>query len=462
MDVLLRELKFVHTSLDFWEKRSNKSVASLRALLFQSGPLALIRTLSLGIEAIPESLRFARSERTSWLGVLMSVLQQPFRWASSHAQQRVQALHSLSAGLATAIGYLSYADDEFGSYDKREKEAKARLHAAVWTMHHICTAHSACESGTSFVDNEEPSTIPCFEDLHKKAVESVAEVQQTIARFQKPKHCSRYWIRYTWLMCFLTALLVRIFRQPHGTYALVQAAHTTVKAFFNEHVAEPLHEIRDEVLNVIASTEGQPSLTSEDLRSTKESLQRMLEGESGINSVLAKFEEQIKAPIYNMIFGDLTQLILIQGQAVKVELEEGILGISAVLSQQRLSLATMALAPALLVFLGTLSAAITTVRAACNRREKHLRFRLRYWAAEAERALQQAQQNGKQTAYQQGFVVYAVQNLLLCAKRIWISKEEYEELSKDTSVLMRTRSVDLQEKLQTAERMRLLNAAFKP
>lgn len=127
--------------------------------------------------------------------------------------------------------------------------------------------------------------------------------------------------------------------------------------------------------------------------------------------VLSRFEHEVKRPIRSLVMGDLARLLLIQTQAVKVELEGGIIGIDQVLRQQRLSLAIMALMPSLLAGLLLWTSLSAYVKHLINSRKRLERQQMRLWLAEAERALLTLQSGFGEQRIQEGFLLYALQNL---------------------------------------------------
>ena len=103
--------------------------------------------------------------------------------------------------------------------------------------------------------------------------------------------------------------------------------------------------------------------------------------------VTARVEEELKAPLQNMLGGDLMQLLLIQTQVMKVEMEDALLQMDAVMRANRLNFALMACFPATLFVYGSVSFSKTVGAARAFQKRRKAREEMRLLVADAERSL---------------------------------------------------------------------------
>ena len=79
--------------------------------------------------------------------------------------------------------------------------------------------------------------------------------------------------------------------------------------------------------------------------------------------VTARVEEELKSPLQNMLGGDLMQLLLIQTQVMKVDMESALLQMDQIMRANRLNFSLMAGFPTLLAVVSMLSLGSTSIGA---------------------------------------------------------------------------------------------------
>lgn len=79
--------------------------------------------------------------------------------------------------------------------------------------------------------------------------------------------------------------------------------------------------------------------------------------------VTARVEEELKSPLQNMLGGDLMQLLLIQTQVMKVDMESALLQMDQIMRANRLNFSLMAGLPTLLAVVSMVSLGSTSLGA---------------------------------------------------------------------------------------------------
>lgn len=269
-----------------------------------------------------------------------------------------------------------------------------------------------------------------------------------------PKHIRR-WLLYT--VGGITLALVTSTAVRHSRVCgrddldnLMQSVQTAISAFLKTRLFDPVSELRDELKAAFVS--GRPDDAVERLDENKASLDRMLDeytkqasrpgvsdslyrayktvGGGGVESeqkssiqnvdparlVTARVEEELKNPLTNMLAGDLMQLLLLQTQVMKVEMESALMQMDQLMRANRLNFSLMACFPAALgLYTGTL-AMKASLSLSVFRRRQRCREEMRMLLHEAERALTNLK-IAERRSVQQGMLIYALNSLYAAVQR---------------------------------------------
>jgi nuclear-control-of-ATPase protein 2 len=208
----------------------------------------------------------------------------------------------------------------------------------------------------------------------------------------------------------------------------------SVSGFFQEHLVQPMSQIASELQGTFAANDEADTVS---LRESRNILGRMLAdfdrmhpevaGEAAklsnttagsMERVLAKFEAEAKSPIRSLVTGDLSNLLMIQMQSMKVQMESALIQMDRILAANEINFAAMAAMP----FFATLYGLMTLVRrlsfggrGAEARREQQRRY-LRMLLVEAERALVQCNEEGEAGALEMGLQIFCVNALYVAVR----------------------------------------------
>eukprot|EP00951_Prasinocladus_malaysianus_P006892 scaffold49326_cov45-Prasinocladus_malaysianus.AAC.1 len=181
-----------------------------------------------------------------------------------------------------------------------------------------------------------------------------------------------------------------------------QSLSQSVKAFFSEHLIQPMQQIKNELQRTFAAND---EVDVKALQESRNILQRMLQdfdqrhtsslqgsqhGPGGaMERVLAKYEAEAKSPITNLVTGDLSNLMMIQMQSIKVQMESALLQMDRILQANQINFAAMTSMPffgaiyGAGVLLRRLSDGRQTSQAALKKQKRYARMLL----VEVERAI---------------------------------------------------------------------------
>jgi hypothetical protein len=266
-------------------------------------------------------------------------------------------------------------------------------------------------------------------------------VGRTVERHRKPTKYERRWIPISVLMLIGVSSAIVLVRKSSlcGSTELdetLKAAYETTRTFFNSYMKTPSKELKQELTKAFDTGDREDAAAR--LDESQESLDRMLkeyvknatkpgfsesltrayqsvgamtggggdehaEGSGAgagpgeetttankidpMSLVTARVEEELKAPLQNMLGGDLMQLLLIQTQVMKVEMEDALLQMDAVMRANRLNFALMACFPATLFVYGSVSFSKTVGAARAFQKRRKAREEMRLLVADAERSL---------------------------------------------------------------------------
>ena len=289
----------------------------------------------------------------------------------------------------------------------------------------------------------EPIPFPLENDATWEAIVSTESrfekarkaVDRTVERHRKPTKYERQWIPISLLSLVGVSSAILLVRKSSlcGSNELdetLKAAYETMRTFFNSYMKTPSKELKQELTKAFDTGDREDAAAR--LEETQESLDRMLKeyvknatkpgfsesltrayqsvgamtaggedehaggGGGGeetttnidpMSLVTARVEEELKAPLQNMLGGDLMQLLLIQTQVMKVEMEDALLQMDAVMRANRLNFALMACFPATLLVYGSFSFSKTVGVSRAFQKRRKAREEMRLLVADAERSL---------------------------------------------------------------------------
>ncbi|CAE8642104.1 unnamed protein product [Polarella glacialis] len=261
----------------------------------------------------------------------------------------------------------------------------------------------------------------------------------------------------------------------------------SVCTFVLERVVQPGKQISAELQRTFATNEDVNLLALEESRQI---LQRMLEdfdqrhgverqstavvvfniGElpefSGTMArVLARFETEAKSPLRNLITGELSNLLVIQMQSIKLQTENALLQMDRILQANQINFAIMAAMPAVgtLWLLGALAHARFHSQSNHPERSRQMQQYMRCLLVEAERAIWQCGEVQDQGPLEVGLQIFSLNELYVATSQIrsCMSGLEWRNLRTDITDLA-VPDLPLKRKLSILDRMLRSYSIFLP
>ncbi|XP_048234521.1 protein DGS1, mitochondrial isoform X2 [Ricinus communis] len=330
---ILINLHSVQKNLHFWQSRAEGSNSrKLYFMMFERGPRALIDgTLQLLQQCIADG-------GPSLHHVCQS--------ASSYISERLTVLTTLRRGLATFLAEVYMEVDRCGEALVKDPEK-------------------------SF-----SSLLVTINGLFSNLEASIGHLHATrqVAKHQKPKKVTQYWIRYTCgaiglSVCSMWLLRHSRFMGSSDIDNWVREAKDSTVSFFSEHVEQPLVSIRDELFDTFRKRH-KGVMEIEEVQLTANSLHRMLlafsEQTKGqmlpenasdqelLEIVMNRYEKELMHPIQNLLNGELARALLIQVQKLKLDIETAMLELDQILKANEINFAVLAALPAFFLSLSLL------------------------------------------------------------------------------------------------------------
>ncbi|XP_065879101.1 protein DGS1, mitochondrial isoform X2 [Euphorbia lathyris] len=378
MDSILLNLHNVETNLHFWESRAKGSGSrKLYFIFFERGPLAFIDGTA---QLLHECLSKAPS------------VQHICQYASSFISERVDVLTHLRRSLATFLAEVYMEVEKCGEELVKNPERSLPsllaainglfldLEASIGHIHADRQTDSSVDGSYSmpllFEKLPEPNQkdtnwadceIADAVNLVNKNLQKLdSYLSLVVAKHQKPKKITRYWIRYTCGAVGLSVCSMWLLRHSSvmGSSDIdnwIHKAKDSTFSFFSEHVEQPLLSIRDELFDTFRKRhEGKMEI--EEVQSTANSLHRMLlefsEQTKGqkfpenasdhemLEMVMARYEKELVHPIQNLVSGELGRALLIQVQKLKLDIKTAMLELDQIVRANQINFAVLAALPA--------------------------------------------------------------------------------------------------------------------
>ncbi|XP_002523227.2 protein DGS1, mitochondrial isoform X1 [Ricinus communis] len=384
---ILINLHSVQKNLHFWQSRAEGSNSrKLYFMMFERGPRALIDgTLQLLQQCIADG-------GPSLHHVCQS--------ASSYISERLTVLTTLRRGLATFLAEVYMEVDRCGEALVKDPEKSfssllvtinglfSNLEASIGHLHATRQTDSSVDGSYSFpllfetlpeVNSEGSQWMGCeIKDainlVNKNLQKLDSYVSVIVAKHQKPKKVTQYWIRYTCgaiglSVCSMWLLRHSRFMGSSDIDNWVREAKDSTVSFFSEHVEQPLVSIRDELFDTFRKRH-KGVMEIEEVQLTANSLHRMLlafsEQTKGqmlpenasdqelLEIVMNRYEKELMHPIQNLLNGELARALLIQVQKLKLDIETAMLELDQILKANEINFAVLAALPAFFLSLSLL------------------------------------------------------------------------------------------------------------
>ncbi|KAJ9146623.1 hypothetical protein P3X46_028862 [Hevea brasiliensis] len=470
MGHILVNLHNVEKNLRFWQSRAESSNSrKLCFMIFERGPRAFIYgTVQLVQECIAD-------------GPSVHHLCQS---ASAYISERLDVLTTLRRVLATFLAEVYMEVDRCGEELVKDPEKSfpsllvtinslfSNLEASIGHLHAIRRADSSVDGSYSFpllfetlpeVNQEGSQWTECeiadAINLVNKNIQKLGSYLSIIvAKHQKPKKVTQYWIPYT---CGAVGLSVcsmwllrhsRLMGSPDIDNWIRDAKDSTV-SFFNEHVEQPLLSIRDELFDTFRKRH-KGVMEIEEVQLTANSLHRMLlafseqtkgqkfpenaSDQEMLEIVMARYEKELMHPIQNLLSGELARALLIQVQKLKLDIETAMLELDQILKANEINFAILAALPAffLSIILLMLVRAWFKQDTKAEGRGRIARRQRRLLLVEVEKRILQYQtfvDQGleKESQCMFGLVLYSLDRLFHAVERHAKSTGEWQSLRQD-------------------------------
>eukprot|EP00873_Tetraselmis_striata_P004369 jgi/Tetstr1/424633/TSEL_015155.t1 len=305
--------------------------------------------------------------------------------------------------------------------------------------------------------------------------EAESHVRATLAQLRAPRQKEQTWVwRYARNGAVgAAAAYVAAHSRLNGSRDLERwtgQLAASVGGFFQEHLVQPMGQILRELQGTFAAGD-EADLAS--LRESRAILERMLldfdklHPEVGgaelshstagpMERVLAKYELEAKSPIMSLVTGDLSNLLMIQMQSMKVQMESALIQMDRILRANEINFAAMAAMPffATLYGLMTLMRRLSLTNRSAMARAEQQRRMLRVLLVEAERALVQCGAQGQAGPLDMGLQIFCINALYVTVReqRAMLSGLEWYNLKTDILELAGPK-VPVERKLRILSRM---------
>ncbi|WCJ20565.1 dgd1 suppressor 1 [Euphorbia peplus] len=378
MDHILLNLHKVEKNLEFWQSRAGGSDSrKLYFIFFERGPLALINGTT---QLLHECLSKAPS------------VQHICEYASSYISERVAVLSTLRRSLATFLAEVYMEVERCGEELVKNPEESLPsflaainglildLEASIGHIHADRQTDSSVDGSysmpllfeklpepnqadTNWTDCEIADAVKLVnKNLHKLD----CYLSLIVAKHQKPKKITQHWIRYTCGAVGLSVCSMWLLKHSRvmGSSDIdnwIREAKDSTLSFFSQHVEQPLLSIRDELFETFRKNH-KGLMDKEEVQLTSNSMHRMLlefsketkgekfpdnaSDEEMLEIVMARYENELKHPIRNLVGGELARALLIQVQKLKLDINTGMLQLDQIMKANEINFAVLAALPA--------------------------------------------------------------------------------------------------------------------
>lgn len=250
--------------------------------------------------------------------------------------ERIQKLNNAMKIISISLGIL----EEYKQ--KKEQQEKDIINS-------IITKITREDSTDSFqlilLQQQQPSTSSTSTDIDSQ-LKKLSQYYLNLKRmYGMPPIVFRIWIPVT----FSLSALYILSKNTKSIYRLTTESYKTINSLVLNWICEPLKGIYKTIRHEHSINNSQLSY-EEDL----ESLGRMVHNYTSNNDrdfslILQQYEQEIQHPLRNIVNGDLVQLILIQIQKAKVDVELALSALDKILKSNELNFGLVAVAPVLMI-----------------------------------------------------------------------------------------------------------------
>ncbi|KAJ8635524.1 hypothetical protein MRB53_009791 [Persea americana] len=468
----LLNLHDVRKSLRFWQSRGEGTDArKLYFMVFERGPRAFI----------DETVQLLRGYATEG-----TPIQRLCHSAAVMISERISALTHLQRCLATFLAQIYMEVDKFGEALAKDpdqslpsllvtiNELFSKLEASIGHPHEIYKSEYY-----AFVDGSATFSLH-FDKLAEINVErskwtdceildSINMIYQNldrldsylshlVARYQKPRRMTLYWLRYTCGAAGLSICSMWLLRHSSlmGSSDIdnwIHEAKASTVSFWEDHVEQPLLSIRDELFETF-KRRHKGVMETEEVQLTADSLHRMLltfseqtkgqkfpenaSDQEMLEIVMGRYEKELMHPIQNLLGGELARAMLIQIQKLKLDIETAMLELDQILRANEINFAILAALPAFFLSLILLMLVRAWVKQdkGAEGKGRTARLRRRLLVVEVEKRIMQFQNcldQGRDEDAQCSFglVLYSLDRLYKTVKRHAKETGEWPSLRQD-------------------------------
>ncbi|WCJ20566.1 dgd1 suppressor 1 [Euphorbia peplus] len=373
---ILLNLHNVDESLQFWQCRAQDSNSrKVYFIICERGPQAFIDGTT---RLLHESLSKDHTMQTIC------------QYASSYISERVAVLSILRRSLATFLAEVYMEVEKCGeelvnnpgkslpSFSTAINGLIVDLEASIGHIHAYRQTDSSVDGSYSmpllFEKLPEPNQegtnwTDCeIADVAKLVNRNLQKLDSYIslivAKHQKPKKVTQYWIRYTCGTIGLSVCSMWLLRHSSlmGSSDIdnwIRGAKDWTLSFFNELVEQPLLSIRDELLATFRKRQ-EGIMEIEQVQLTADSLHRMLlefceengqklpenaSDQKMLEIVMNRYEKEFMHPIQNLVSGELGRALSIQVEKITLDSMKLMLKLDQLMKANEINFAVLAVLP---------------------------------------------------------------------------------------------------------------------
>ncbi|KAM0918657.1 hypothetical protein ACQ4PT_008718 [Festuca glaucescens] len=362
----LSNLHTIHKSLQYWQSRAGATDSQLvYFMMFQGGPEAFVQATCQALTSLRSNGSPSEYLLDSASHIRTTIVYMNFNLRFQQVYSEVDTCRdklteSSDQSLCTLIAALDFVfrelEDSFGNAGDgqivatHDGNVPMRLFKSLPEVH-VGSSDAVTESAISLI----------YENL--QGLDSF--VSSEISSHRKPRNITIYWLPYTFGAIGLSACSLWLLRHSSlmGSSDMdnwIHDAKESVARFWDVHVAKPTISTRDLLLGVFKRAD-KCGVRKLEAQSTAESLRRMLlafseqtlneeqpqdaSEQALMDTVMKRYEEELKHPVQNMFSGELARTMLIEIQKHRLDLQQSLVELDHIVKANRINLAMLAALP---------------------------------------------------------------------------------------------------------------------
>ncbi|KAM0918658.1 hypothetical protein ACQ4PT_008718 [Festuca glaucescens] len=368
----LSNLHTIHKSLQYWQSRAGATDSQLvYFMMFQGGPEAFVQATCQALTSLRSNgspSEYLLDSASHMFATKVTALKRMQRCLAVFLSKvysevdtcRDKLTESSDQSLCTLIAALDFVfrelEDSFGNAGDgqivatHDGNVPMRLFKSLPEVH-VGSSDAVTESAISLI----------YENL--QGLDSF--VSSEISSHRKPRNITIYWLPYTFGAIGLSACSLWLLRHSSlmGSSDMdnwIHDAKESVARFWDVHVAKPTISTRDLLLGVFKRAD-KCGVRKLEAQSTAESLRRMLlafseqtlneeqpqdaSEQALMDTVMKRYEEELKHPVQNMFSGELARTMLIEIQKHRLDLQQSLVELDHIVKANRINLAMLAALP---------------------------------------------------------------------------------------------------------------------